>query len=253
MEIVGLFEEGGVDAVVAKFDGKVHEVNLLEQLTNFPAEFKGWVVEGITEVAKGQTVGRVASVIPDPKDIINEAAIEQEFAREAVKKGGFIDGFIDGCPRRGRGGSHGSSGLLFEESVPKTKNVVAHHQSECVHEGMDRYIVTVVLVKVLRDEAECLVGGDVGVHRDCIGGEEASCGWEVKVGKGVLEFPAVLKIGALLFGNNLEFVVDPNSKCIGETPRIRHNGSCLQGLFMHLHGGIKDSKRSTGCLGKVSL
>ena len=151
MEIVGLFEEGGVDAVVAKFDGEVHEVNLLEQLANFPAEFKGWVVEGITKVTKGRMVGRIASVIPYPKNIVDETAIEQKFPREAVKKGGFIDGFVDGCPGRGRGGSHGGSGLLFEESVPKTKNVVAHHQSECVHESMDRYIVTIVLVKVLQD------------------------------------------------------------------------------------------------------
>ncbi len=49
-------------------------------------------------------------------------------------------------------------------------------------------------------------------------------------------------VGGLLFGYDLESVVDPFSKSLKEATGAGYDRSCLEGCFVNLHGKVKDGE-----------
>ena len=62
-----------------------------------------------------------------------------------------------------------------------------------------------------------MVAVDVGVHRDCVGGEESGAGWEFQFLQVGPEVVGGLEEGRLLLRYGLELEGDPNSERVEET------------------------------------
>jgi hypothetical protein len=64
--------------------------------------------------------------------------------------------------------------LLYRLAATKLEEVVAHQDFESTNDGFNIVDVSSyrVIAEEFRDLGKCLFSVDVGVHRDCIGGEE---------------------------------------------------------------------------------
>jgi hypothetical protein len=163
---------------------------------------------------------------------------------ESVFEDGEVEGGIWGC----RGGAHGGTTELEPVSVTKHEQVVLHDEPEGRHEFSDRNVSKVVPAEVDADASKGFASRDVGIHRYGIGSEQFCMGGQgSEFKKQLFESVRVLEVGALLLGNDLELVVDPNTKAVEQAARARDDGAALEWGFVDFHSEIE------GGVGVLSL
>ena len=149
---------------------------------------------------------------PKDKTIIYEPSVEEQVILEGIKEGVLEEGIEDSSIGWSRGGTHGSSTELFPMCVTKGEDILGHDQSKGLHEGLHRKFITEVPVEVGLDPIQGLGSGDVGVHGHGISSDKVGVGGQFKLGKLLLELKGALEVRPLVFGNCLEFAINPDTK-----------------------------------------
>ena len=100
----------------------------------------------------------------------------------------------------GAGGSHGTAGSLTPECIAELDDVIPHYKGKSGDEGIGGYVSKAVDIgtEVPSDFPQGGARFDVGVHSNCIGGEQGGRMRDVKVDKLLFQSKRTLEIGVLL-------------------------------------------------------
>ena len=158
---------------------------------------------------------------------------------EIVFKDGEVESSIGGC----RGSAHGSTTELKPVGITKLEEIVSHDESEGSHEFSNRDSIEVLPLEISGDGAEGFGCGDVGIHRDGVSSEDIGIRGQLSKGEEFLfQRIRVLEIGALLLGDLLKLVVNPDAKSIEQAATAGDYGTALEWAFVNFHSEIESGE-----------
>lgn len=171
---------------------------MIGAFANLPLETIGFVEVPLEGFPVLLVNGRVRVADPESEHVVDESFHEDDFV-VSVGYGVFVDGVVENGISASWRGAHGGARFLFEHHVPKGEDVVFHDQAQGVDGGFDWDVEVWILSQVVGDSTDGSVGGDVGVHGDCIGCEESgSQHRDIKIEQECLQVVGVLDVGSLL-------------------------------------------------------
>ena len=104
---------------------------------------------------------------PNPNNIVNEPAVEEDLRGPSREYTVFVDGKVDCGPWRCGCDAHTSTGYLSPVYVPELDDVIFEHYFEGFDEGGSIIVMegtSFFVAEEVGDVFECRASTDVGVH-----------------------------------------------------------------------------------------
>ncbi len=170
VEVERLFVESVGNSAVLDCQLKVEEDGGVRALGDFPAELAEFI-EVFLKTLPHSAVEIFVGAVPDSEDIIDVSLVEPKETAILAENAFFLmDAEVQGSVHWGWGSTHGSAGELEPACVAELEEVVSHDDVECCH----NCLVVWGQWEIVPDDGHGMIGIDVCVHRNGVGGKESS-------------------------------------------------------------------------------